>query len=87
MNAKTLAILIAGLSLVPLAACERNKDQATRMSEATNPPPAAAPSPPPATAPSTPPDDRATNPPLPSGTPLPAPETPGRTPEPPRNPQ
>lgn len=83
MNAKTLAILLAGLSLVPLAACERHKDQATRLSEATTPPPAAAPAPPPAAAPTAPPEDKSANPPLPSGAPLPAPEAPGQ----PKNPQ
>lgn len=68
MSAKTLGILIASLSLLPLAACQK-KQEDTRMSDAsrppsaapapenradTAPPPAASTMPPPAPAPGTP---------------------------------
>lgn len=38
MNAKTLTIVIAGLVLLPLTACERKTEEHTRISEAPPPP-------------------------------------------------
>lgn len=35
MNVKTLAILVASISALSLTACGKNKDEATRLSDAT----------------------------------------------------
>lgn len=82
MNAKTLGILIASFSLLPLAACQKEtKETTTRISEAS-PPPTVVVTPPPA--------DKADNPPpatvnvMPQA---PAPEAPANTQEQPKAPQ
>lgn len=82
MNAKTLGILIASLSLLPLAACEK-KEEKTRITETAPSPPTVVVTPPAEPAP-TPPPTVNVNPPPPA--PAPA-EPPAATPEPPKTTQ
>jgi len=71
MTAKTLTLLIAGLSLVPLAACQKEKETTTRITEAS-PPPAVVVTPPPEKAETPPPASITINPPAPATEPPPA---------------
>jgi hypothetical protein len=79
MNAKTLTALIAGLSLLPLAACEKEKETTTRITEA--PPPTVIVNPPAEKAEPAPPPTINVNPPpaAPEPPPANAPEAPKST--------